>query len=102
MKIWIDAKNPAPSGYHHKQDAQEVIETIKHSDFHINRLMKMGNDRFLERDYVGRNKCYAHANKWDITEINMSQEYATSDDAKKLVDYIFDIGRIEVYPIKIH
>lgn len=106
MKLWVDPKNPAPgthgNPYYWKKDADDVIGTIQHSDMHIERLMRNGHERFLERDYVGRTKCYEHANKWDITEINISKEFAVSADGKKLLTYIEELGRTELYNIQIH
>jgi hypothetical protein len=106
MKLWVDSKTPAPGAhgnqYYWKKSVDDVIGTIQHSDFHIERLMRNGHERFLERDYVGRTKCYEHANKWDITEINMSQEFAESVDGKKLLMYIEELGRTEIYNIRFH
>ena len=66
--------------------------------------MKLGHKRFLERDYAGRNKCYAHANKWDIELIDIDHDagdYASDGgDYIKLLDWLEETGRN--YPIHIH
>jgi hypothetical protein len=106
MKLWVDPKTPAPgthgNPYYWKKSADDVIGTIQHSDFHIERLMRWGHLHFLDREYADRDKCYAHANKWDITEINMSKEFAESADGKKLLMYIEELGRAEIYNIQFH
>lgn len=104
MKIWVDDVRPAPPGYEWRKSVNEAIALIQASDFHIERCMKRGHERFLAMDYDGRNKCYAHANKWDIELIDIDHDAGdfASDggDYIKLLDWLEETGRN--YPIRIH
>lgn len=104
MKLWVDDVRPAPDGYTHCKSVNEAISLIEASDTHIERCMKRGYELFLNRDYKGRNKCYAHANKWDVELIDIDHdagEYANDGgDYIKLLDWLEETGRN--YPIRIH
>ena len=103
MKLWIDDVRPAPDGYEWCKSVNEAIALIKISDKHIERCMKRGHECFLNRDYKGRNRCYAHANKWDIALIDVDHdagEFASDGgDYIKLLDWLEETGRN--YPIRI-
>lgn len=104
MKLWIDDIRPAPLGYEWRKSVNEAIALIEASDMHIERCIQRGHECFLDRDYDGRNTCYAHANKWSIELIDIDHDagdYASDGgDYIKLLDWLEETGRN--YPIRIH
>lgn len=104
MKIWVDDLRPAPPGYEWCKSVNQAISLIKASDEAIERCMLRGNNCFHNRDYAGRDKCYAHAAKWDIELIDIDHDagdYAhDGGDYIKLLDWLEAEGKN--YPIRIH
>ena len=104
MKLWIDDVRPAPEGYVWFKSVEKVKHTIIASEKHIERAMQKGRQCFLERDYAGRDACYAHARRWDIELIDIDHDagdYACDGgDYIKLLDWLEETGRN--YPIRIH
>ena len=104
MKIWVDDTRPAPEGYRWCKSVNEAIDLIQASDRHIARAVGLGHESFLDRDYKRRNKCYAHANTWDIQLIDIDHDagdYASDGgDYVKLLDWLEENGH--KYPIRIH
>ena len=104
MKLWIDDVRPAPEGYFWCKSVNKAIDIILASEVHIELAMKRGSECFAARNYTGRNKCYVHANKWNIELIDIDHdagEYACQGgDYIKLLDWLEETGRN--YPIRIH
>lgn len=96
MKIWVDAKNPAPdSTYKVCTTADAAIKLIQDSDKAIQRFMKRGHERFLARDYPGRTKCYQQANMCEIELFDIALDITTkdADGYNRLMDYVYELGR---------
>lgn len=104
MKLWIDDVRSAPEGYVWRNSVNKAIDMILASEMHIERAMKRGQECFIAKDYDGRNKCYAHANQWNIELIDIDHDAgdyaADGGDYIKLLDWLEETGRS--YPIRIH
>ncbi len=96
MKLWIDPKNP-PSGeysqYKWCKSFDDVVSLASGLDAAITRAVEHGNQCFLERDYVGRSQCYAHANACDIELIDVVEGF---EDHAKLLSWIKETGRVYI------
>ena len=103
MKLWIDATNPAPNDdYIWRKSVDTAIESFAEHEKAVEIGMRRGRACFLNRDYAGRTKCYEFANRHDITEINMSEDFVKSDDCTKLFEYLESIGRLTSCSMKTH
>lgn len=104
IKLWVDDVRPAPKGYKWVKSVNEAIKFIEANEACIKRLMERGHNCFLERDYVGRNKCYQNVNNVEIELIDIDHDagdYAfDGGDYIKLLDWLEETGRN--YPIRIH
>lgn len=95
MKIWLDAKNPAPdSTYRVCKTTDDAINLIKANDKAIQRFMDRGHERFLDHDFSGRTKCYQYANMCDIELFDIALDITTKDanGYDRLMDYIRELG----------
>jgi len=104
MKLWLDDVRTPPSEYRWVKTVNEAIKLIELSEKNTKELEEKAHNCFLNRDYQGRNKCYAHANKWSIELIDIDHDagdYASDGgDYIKLLDWLEETGRN--YPIRIH
>ena len=103
MKLWVDSINHAPNNdYVWAKDVDAAIELFAQHDHAVEIGMRRGMACFLRRDYGGRSKAYEFANRHDIAEISMSEDFVASDDCTKLLKYLESAGRLTSCSIKTH